>query len=284
MFDALLLKTFVAVVDEGGFSRAAARLHLTQSAVSGHLRRLEEQVGKPLLARTTRSQQLTADGERLMAYARGILALNRDAWAELTRSAFQGNLRIGVSEEFADARLLRDLQAFAADYPGMQINVQVSIPGSLLTLMKQGELDVVVGSLCESSEPGLALWQEPLVWAWSAQPLGTLPTPLPLALFPEPCPYREAALTRLAQAGIPQRTAMLCTSYAGLQAAALAGFAIAPMTRSQVSQGLAVLGAEHGLPPLPDAEFRLFSAPQADPLMVEAITRMIVRYGAGRRH
>jgi len=284
MFDALLLKTFVAVVDEGGFSRAAARLHLTQSAVSGHLRRLEEQVGKPLLTRTTRSQQLTADGERLMAYARGILALNRDAWAELTRSAFQGSLRIGVSEEFADARLLRELQAFAADYPGMQLNVQVSIPGSLLTLMKQGELDVVVGSLCESSEPGLALWQEPLVWAWSAQPLGTLPIPLPLALFPEPCPYREAALTRLAQAGIPQRTAMLCTSYAALQAAALAGFAIAPMTRSQVSLGLAVLGAEHGLPPLPDAEFRLFSAPEADPLIIEAITRVIVRYGASRRH
>ncbi|MGA8138024.1 MULTISPECIES: LysR family transcriptional regulator [Pseudomonas] len=284
MFDALLLKTFVAVVDEGGFSRAAARLHLTQSAVSGHLRRLEEQVGKPLLTRTTRSQQLTADGERLMAYARGILALNRDAWAELTRSAFQGSLRIGVSEEFADARLLRELQAFAADYPGMQLKVQVSIPGSLLTLMKQGELDLVVGSLCESSEPGLALWQEPLVWAWSAQPLGTLPTPLPLALFPEPCPYREAALTRLAQAGITQRTAMLCTSYAALQAAALAGFAIAPMTLSQVSQGLAVLGAEHGLPPLPDAEFRLFSAPEADPLIIEAITRVIIRYGASRRH
>ncbi|NWB85806.1 LysR family transcriptional regulator [Pseudomonas gingeri] len=282
MFDALLLKTFVAVVDEGGFSRAAARLHLTQSAVSGHLRRLEEQVGKPLLTRTTRSQQLTADGERLMAYARGILALNRDAWAELTRSAFQGSLRIGVSEEFADARLLRELQAFAADYPGMQLKVQVSIPGSLLTLMKQGELDLVVGSLCESSEPGLALWQEPLVWAWSAQPLGTLPTPLPLALFPEPCPYREAALTRLAQAGITQRTAMLCTSYAALQAAALAGFAIAPMTLSQVSQGLAVLGAEHGLPPLPDAEFRLFSAPEADPLIIEAITRVIIRYGASR--
>lgn len=284
MFDALLLKTFVAVVDEGGFSRAAARLHLTQSAVSGHLRRLEEQVGKPLLTRTTRSQQLTVDGERLMAYARGILALNRDAWAELTRSAFQGNLRIGLSEDFADARLLRELQAFAADYPGMRINVQVSIPGALLTLMKQGELDLVVGSLCESSEPGLALWQEPLVWAWSAQPPGSLPTPLPLALFPEPCPYREAALTRLAQAGIAQRTAMLCTSYAALQAAALAGFAIAPMTRSQVSQGLAVLGAEHGLPPLPDAEFRLFSAPEADPRIIEAITRVIVRYGASRRH
>lgn len=283
MFDIILLKTFVAVVDEGGFSRAAARLHLTQSAVSGHLRRLEEQVGKPLLTRTTRSQQLTADGERLMAYARGILALNRNAWAELTRSAFEGNLRVGVSEEFADARLLRELQEVAAQYPGLQISVQVGIPGSLLTLMKQGELDVVVGSLCESSEPGLALWQEPLVWAWSAQPLTALPTPLPLALFPEPCPYREAALSRLAQAGIAQRTAMLCASYAALHAAALAGFAIAPIARSQLVPGLTILGAEHGLPVLPDAEFRLFSAPDADPRMVEVITEVVVRYGASLR-
>ncbi|WP_314386928.1 LysR family transcriptional regulator [Pseudomonas brenneri] len=284
MFDAQLLKTFVAVVDEGGFSRAASRLHLTQSAVSGHLRRLEEQVGKPLLTRTTRSQQLTADGERLMTYARGILALNRDAWAELTRSAYEGDLRIGISEEFADARLLRELQAFAAGYPGMQVKVQVSIPGSLLTLMKQGELDLVVGSLCESSEPGLALWQEPLVWAWAAQPAGILPTPLPLALFPEPCPYREVALSRLAQAGIAQRTAMLCTSYAALQAAALAGFAIAPMARSQVSQGLAELGAEYGLPALPDAVFRLFSAPDADPGVIQAVTQVVIRYGASLRH
>lgn len=284
MFDALLLKTFVAVVDEGGFSRAAERLHLTQSAVSGHLRRLEEQVGKPLLTRTTRSQQLTPDGERLMAYARGILALNRDAWAALTRSAFEGNLHVGVSEEFADARLLRELQNVAAQYPGMHISVQVGIPGSLLSLMKQGELDVVLGSLCESSEPGLALWREPLVWAWSGQPLVALPNPLPLALFPEPCPYRETALTRLAQAGIAQRSAMQCSSYAALHAAALAGFAIAPMAQSQVGPGLTVLGAEHGLPALPDAEFRLFSAPDADPRLVEIITQVVVRYGAVRRH
>jgi DNA-binding transcriptional LysR family regulator len=283
MFDTLLLKTFVTVVDEGGFSRAGERLHLTQSAVSGHLRRLEEQVGKPLLARTTRSQQLTPDGERLMAYARGILALNRNAWAELTRSAYEGQLRVGVSEEFADVRLLRELQGVASEYPGMQITVHVGIPGSLLSLMKQGELDVVVGSLCESSEPGLALWQEPLVWAWSAQPLATLPTPLPLALFPEPCPYREAALSRLAQAGIAQRTAMLCSSYAALHAAALAGFGIAPIARSQLVPGLTVLGAEHGLPALPDAEFRLFSAPDADPRMVELITHVVVRYGAALR-
>ena len=283
MFDALLLKTFVAVVDEQGFSRAAERLHLTQSAVSGHLRRLEEQVGKPLLKRTTRSQQLTPDGERLMAYARVILALNRDAWAELTRSPFHGRVRIGVSEDFVEVRLLRALQDFAGQYPGMEIDVQVSIPGTLLERMKQGDLELVIGSLCETSEPGLLLWQEPLVWAWSTQPVMSLPIPLPLALFPEPCPYRAVALTRLAQAGIAQRTAMLCTSTAALRAAAMSGFAVAPMTVSQLGPGLSVLGAEHGLPDLPDAQFRLFSAVEADPGIVATLSQVIVEYCASRR-
>ncbi|EJN26891.1 transcriptional regulator [Pseudomonas sp. GM79] len=283
MFDVLLLKTFVTVVDEDGFSRAAEKLHLTQSAVSGHMRRLEEQVGKPLLKRTTRTQQLTPDGERLIAYARTILALNRDAWAQLTRTPFHGRVRVGVSEDFVEPRLLRALQDFAAQYPGMEIDVQVGIPGTLLNLMKQGDLELVIGSLCETSEAGLLLWQEPLVWAWSAQPVTQLPTPLPLALFPEPCPYREIALRRLAQAGIAQRTAMSCTSTAGLRAAALAGFAVAPMTVSQLGQGLAALGAEQGLPDLPDAQFRLFASAEADQAIVAALTQLIVEYCSTRR-
>lgn len=272
MFDPVLLKTFAAVVDEEGFSRAAEKLHLTQSAVSGHLRRLEEQVGKPLLLRTTRSQQLTLDGQRLLAYARAILVLNRDAWAELTRSAFHGRLAIGISEDFAEPRLLRELQEFAALYPG-----------TLLDQLKQGALHVVVGSLCDSSEPGLLLWQEPLVWAWAAQPLVRLPTPLPLALFPEPCPYREAALVRLAQAGVAQRTAMLCTSTVALRAAALSGFAVAPMAASQLTPGLMALGAEQGLPALPDAVFRLFSGAEADPEIVAALSQVIREFCAARR-
>ena len=283
MFDALLLKTFVAVVDEDGFSRAAEKLHLTQSAVSGHLRRLEEQVGKPLLKRTTRSQRLTADGERLMGYARTILALNRDAWAQLTRTPFQGRVRMGISEDFVEARLLRALRDCAAQNPGMEIDVQVNIPGTLLSQMQQGNLEMVIGSLCETSDSGLLLWQEPLVWAWAAQPFTQLPTPLPLALFPEPCPYREAALTRLAQSGITPRTAMLCSSTAGLRAAALSGFAVAPMPLSQLGQGLVALGAEHGLPALPDAQFRLFTAAHADPQMIEAVSQAIFDFCAARR-
>lgn len=190
MFDPLLLKTFVAVVEEQGFGRAAEKLHLTQPAVSGHLRRLEEQVGKPLLKRTTRSQELTLEGDRLMRHARIILALNREAWAEMTRAPFQGRIRVGLAEDLVETRLLRELQNLALGYPGMEIEFQINIPGTLVGLMKQGELDLVVGSLCETDSSGILLWSEPLIWATAAQPLTPISEPLPLALFPEPCAYR----------------------------------------------------------------------------------------------
>lgn len=282
MLDPLLLRSFVAVVDEGGFSKAAAHLNLTQSAVSGHLHRLEEQIGKPLLRRTTRSVEITPDGERLIGYARAILALNRDALAELTRAPFQGRIRLGVSEDFAELPLLRVLQTFVDRHSGAEIDVQVGIPGALLPLMKQGTLDLVIGSQCEAREPGRLLWREPLVWGWSAQASRNLPAPLPLALFPEPCPYREAALARLAQAGMAQRTAMVCTSMASLRAAAQAGFALAPMPASQITPELVALNAEQGLPVLPDAEFRLFAPAVSERTMLHLLIEAIMQGCVGR--
>ncbi|WP_093384543.1 LysR family transcriptional regulator [Rugamonas rubra] len=274
MFDTLLLNTFVAVVDEGGFGRAAARLHLTQSAVSGHLRRLEEQVGKPLLKRTTRSLELSADGARLIGYARAILALNRDAAAQLAGSHYRGRARIGIAEDFAETALLRALRGFADAYPGIELEVQVGIPGDLLRQMKEGALDIVVGSQCGGPARGRLLWREPLVWARAAQASVTLPSPLPLALFPEPCPYREAALASLARCGMAQRTVMVCNSSAGLRAAALSGFALVPLPASRLGDGL--VATAQGLPPLPDAEFMLFLAAGGDQAMLAALAERIV--------
>jgi DNA-binding transcriptional LysR family regulator len=165
----------------------------------------------------------------------------------------------------------------------MEIEVQSNIPGTLLALMKQGQLDVVVGSLCETQDSGVLLWSEPLVWACSAQHFPLLRGPLPLALFPEPCAYRHAALLQLAQAGIAQRTAMLCISTNALRSAVLSGFAIAPIPLTQLGPGLTTLGPEHNLPALPDAEFRLFASPDADQEIVSTISRLIVEYCATRR-
>lgn len=276
MLNPLLLRSFVAVIDEGSFTRAAHRLHLTQPAISGHIRRLEAQVGKPLLRRTTRSFEVTPDGEWLMGYARAILSLAQDAMAQLSRSSFQGRVRIGITEDFAHSHLLGMLQAFMWDNPDIGIEVQVGIPGGLIKAMKQGYVDLVLGARGGAHETGRLLWREPLVWAWKERDEHHLPSPLPLALFPEPCPYREAALTRLALWGFTQRTAMLCLSNASLHAAAATGFAIAPMPASQLAPGLVALTSDHGLPPLPDTEFMVTINPGGDQPVLAALADSLV--------
>lgn len=264
MLDLLLLRSFVTIIEEGSFTAAANRLHLTQPAISGHLRRLESQLGKPLLQRTTRSFQLTPDGESLLSYARAMLTLNRDAMAQLSSSSVHGCLRLGVAEDLAHERLMRTLKRFTKRHPLADVEVRVGIPSDLLASMRQGHLEMVLGAQCGEQEAGICLWREPLVWAWSADEPWTLPSPLPLALFPEPCPYREIALAQLAMAGIAQHTTMLCMSGAGMRAAAASGFAIAPMPISQLGPGLIALSSEHGLPSLPDAEVRLVTEDSAD--------------------
>lgn len=264
MLDLLLLRSFVTIVEEGSFTAAANRLHLTQPAISGHLRRLESQLGKPLLQRTTRSFQLTPDGESLLSYARAMLTLNRDAIAQLASSSFHGCLRLGVAEDLAHERLMKTLKRFTQRHSLASIEVRVGIPSDLLASMRQGHLDMVLGAQCGEQEAGICLWREPLVWAWAEDEPWELPSPLPLALFPEPCPYREIALAQLAMAGIVQHTVVLCMSGAGMRAAAASGFAIAPMPLSQLGPGLVALSSEHGLPSLPDAEIRLITEGSAD--------------------
>ncbi|CAB3651031.1 LysR family transcriptional regulator [Trinickia soli] len=260
MFDSTLLRSFVTVAQEGSFTRAATRLHLTQSAVSAHLRRLEEQAGAALVERTTRSLALTPEGEVLLGYARAILALNRDARARLQRPAGEGPVRIGLSDDFAHPRVMERLHAFGLRHPGVDVSLTVGIPGTLIHALDRGELDFVMAGRCHGERPGRSLWREALVWAaapWQAINLGL---PLPLAVFPEPCPYRDAALAALAHAGVDFRVTVVCPGSAGVHAAVQAGLGVAPMPKSRVDGSLAIVGEAAGLPALPEVEFALFGA------------------------
>ncbi len=121
LFDPVLLRSFVAVVDCGNFTRAAERLHLTQSTVSQQIRRLEDAVACQLLDRDQRRVVATAEGERLLAYARRILALHEEAADVLINQQSDGVLRLGVPEDFAAERLMPLLSAFVVAYPRVRL-------------------------------------------------------------------------------------------------------------------------------------------------------------------
>src|SRR6202048_287793 len=105
MFDLELLRSFVSVVDSGGFTRAGERVHRTQSTVSQQIKRLEDDVGQPLLNRNGKDVTPTEAGERLLSYARRLLSLAEEARDVVARPSNEGAVRLGIPEDFAAYRL-----------------------------------------------------------------------------------------------------------------------------------------------------------------------------------
>ena len=114
MLDLELLRSFVSVVDAGGFTRAGERVHRTQSTVSQQIKRLEEDVGQPLLNRNGKEVTPTEAGERLLSYARRLLALAEEARDVLARPGNEGAVRLGIPEDFAAYRLAKLLASSRA--------------------------------------------------------------------------------------------------------------------------------------------------------------------------
>ena len=120
-----LLRAFIAVHETGGFTRAGKRLHLSQSAVSHQIRRLEEQAGTALLKRTTRSLTLTEDGEEFLRHAEQILRAQDALAIRFQRSAVTGAVRFGVPESYVGDRLPPMLARFAP-VPAVRLDATVT--------------------------------------------------------------------------------------------------------------------------------------------------------------
>jgi DNA-binding transcriptional LysR family regulator len=119
------LETFLAVIEERGFSRAASRLHRTQPAISHTIRRLEDEIGEPLFERVSREGTLTAPGELLREYAERLLKLRGEASSALEqlRSLERGHLNLAANE-YTCLYLLPVLDRFRRECPHIAVLVQ----------------------------------------------------------------------------------------------------------------------------------------------------------------
>jgi len=259
-----LLRTFVAVAECGGFHRAAEQLNLTQSTVSQQIKRLELETKRPLLRRTTRSVALTDDGEMLLGDARRLLQLEEAARHRLAVPRLSGAVRLGVVEEVAGGSLPSALGRFAAFHPGVKLEVQIGVSAGLIEQLNAGRLDVVFAKRALGTSKGRLVWREPLVWA-AADTFDLVPdAALPLALYRERSVSREAALAALNDSELTWEIIYTSPSLTGVRAAALAGLAITPLPASALIAGLRILGADEGLPPLPDLEFAIYEKARPD--------------------
>jgi DNA-binding transcriptional LysR family regulator len=263
MLDLDLLRCFVSVVDAGGFTRAGERIHRTQSTVSQQVRRLEESVGRTLLHRSGQRVVPTEDGERLLGYARRMLAIEAEARDVLSRRE-ASVVRLGLPEDFAARRLAEILSEFAAARPSVRLDVRCELSVRLRELFERGDLDVALMKRDPGAEGALGRWAERLRWvAGPGCPPLRPGEPVPLVVFQQGCLYRDRAVHALEAAGRDWRIAYSSPNTVGVQAAVATGLGIGVLPEGPATEGLVPLGPESGLPPLPGTELVLMCAPAA---------------------
>jgi DNA-binding transcriptional LysR family regulator len=251
MLDTDQLRSFVAIVDEGSFTRAAERVHKTQSAVSMHVRGLEGQLGCALFVKQGRGVKLTAEGEQLVEYARRILREEAGAIAALSRKGLRGAVRFGVPDDYAEAFLADILLRFNHQHPLVEIAVTCENSIELAGLARAGALDLALVTDFAELEGFELIREEPLVWVASTRFKPKAGEPLPLALGSPSCIWRRVADEALEGNRDKVRSLFVSRNYTAIGAIVRAGLAATMLPQGLVTGGLRVLGPETGLPALP---------------------------------
>jgi DNA-binding transcriptional LysR family regulator len=286
-FDLDVLRSFVAGVELGSFAKAAERLGRSTSAVSAQLKKLEEQVGTPVLRKSGRGMVLTETGETMLAYARRLLELNDEAAAAMQGVELEGWVRLGLQEDFGETLLPEVLGRFARSHPKVRIEARIARNVELLDRLTSGRLDLALawdtGSVSPHAE---RLGDAPLLWIGGkdvdAPWLRERDEPLPLVMLDAPCLMRTAATTALDRAGMPWRIAFTSASLAGTWAAVAAGLGVSLRTPFGLPPSVRALAPhETSLPGLGTLGLCLHRADAEPPPAVELLAHIIAQQWQG---
>lgn len=267
LLDLSCLRSFVAVADLGSISAAAAVVHLSQSAISLQVQRLEDQLGQQLFARHSRGVSLTVAGERLVAHARSALAANRRAVIEVSGAAGARPIHLGVPHDVLNPFVPAAMRRFAEMAPTREVVLETGLSRDLRDRLARGELDVVLSTEFEVPEGARPIASRQVGWVGARGSRLGGRRPLPLAFTPT-CIFRSKALAVLEDAGIRFVLAVESGDVRAVEAAVAADLGIHAMIVEELPPGLEMVGAEAGLPPLPPVKVNLQIADAADPDLV----------------
>ena len=147
------LRYFVAVAEEGSFSRAAAKVRVAQPSLSQQIRKLEGEIGQPLFDRLPRSVVLTEAGRCLLEYAQQILASIGDArrCVDELKGKIAGHVAVGAIPTIAPYVLPELVVTFQKHYPDVTLHIVEDVTAGITRRIEAGELDVALASTCQRS-------------------------------------------------------------------------------------------------------------------------------------
>ena len=246
--DFAALQFFKAVVDEGGISAAARKLHRVQSNVTTRIKQLETSLGTQLFIRDKRRLVLSPAGEMFLGYAEQLLQLSKEARGAVLGGTPQGTLRIGTLESTAASRLPPLLSRYHRKYPAVRMELTTGTNDALLeaVLARKLEAAFVVESAGAAQLDVAPAFDEELVVVApksharirSARDVGADT----VIAFPAGCAYRRRLQRWYAASELVPERVLELASYHAIVACVAAGTGIAIMPQSVLN---AVRGGEN---------------------------------------
>ncbi|WP_300017433.1 LysR family transcriptional regulator [uncultured Roseobacter sp.] len=276
MRDLNALESFVVAAETLNFSLAAELRNTVQSAISAHVRKLEDELGCILFTRGRgRPMHLTPEGEAFVIYARRILGLSDEAVKAVRGARTLRRIRLGTTVTLAMSVVTQALRQFAQVEPDVQIHIQCERSDALLALLDAGEIDVAF-MMDQGRRPGRDFVESTaLVWVGVAEFDKTSAQEVPLVFLTDGRDLRGYAFEALDRVGRTGFLAHLSPHPIGVRAFVLAGLAITVMPQTAVVPPLVNLGSALELPRLKDVALSLYHDPRKAGQDVKLFSRAI---------
>lgn len=268
------LRTLVTVIELGGYAKAGDKLGRSQPAVSLQIKKLEEQLGKPLFTKEGQRHVPNQDGLFLYKKARAMLAVNDELFNHFRETPLRGRLRLGIPSEFATTLLPGIIGEFNQLYPDVALEITSSLSKELLSGQQPEQFDLILALINpEQATDGELVLEDDLVWVGSVR--HSLPKhQLPLVLAPDGCVYRSRALARLQQHQHNWRIAYTNADLYGLTAAIQQGLGVTALAKTSVPKELKLIH-HPSLPELGKIKICLFSQKTSHPQAAEKLAQFI---------
>lgn len=269
------LRSFIAFVDTGSFTRAAKQTFRTQSAISMQMKKLEQEAGQGLFLKRGRNLQLTDQGRLLASYARRILSMHDEALGELVKETQHPPIRIGCPDDYAESVLPQLIEQLLHEVPHLSVRVHCDCSTELRRMLDSGQIDLAILTRAPEHEEGYLLKHDKGVWVHGGfTRLAETPV-LPLVLYEADCKFHSTAIDGLEKQQRDYRLVCATSSATTIKSLLRVGLGISAMARSSMNGGMQEVGEHILLPELPAVDIVLQIAPIPHPLVGAAMAAKI---------
>ncbi|AYA65274.1 LysR family transcriptional regulator [Alteromonas sp. RKMC-009] len=268
------LRTFVSVIEQGGYAKAGEWLGRSQPAISLQIKKLEEQLDRKLFTKVGQRHMPSNDGNWLYPKAKELLEMNDAIFRSLTPAPLSGRLRLGIPNEFASTLLPGLIGEFSKRYPDVSLEVTSSLSRDLLHASRRSQFDLILALVNPDTEAGGELvLEDDMVWVGdAARPL--VSDHISLVLAPDGCMYRSRVIDELKQQTRVWKITYTNADLGGLVAAIQQGLGITALARSSMPENLTIL-KDSRLPRLGKVNICLFNQDTQHPVVSRTLAEFI---------